>query len=76
VSGSLVRWRPAFFSTDKLPPECRSVNRRKLTQMEARERDPIVRLLQNNRGDRPEAARGLGLSRATIYRQINHYGIA
>ena len=69
-------WRPAFFSTDKLPPECRSVTRRKLTQLEALERDAIVRSLQDNGGDKQEAASALGMSRATIYRKINDYGIA
>ena len=69
-------WRPAFFSVDKLPPECRSVTRRKLTQIEALERDAIVRSLQDNGGNKQEAARALVMSRATIYRKINDYGIA
>jgi sigma-54 dependent transcriptional regulator, acetoin dehydrogenase operon transcriptional activator AcoR len=44
--------------------------------MEALERDAIVRSLQDNVGDKQEAARALGLSRATIYRKIDDYGIA
>jgi transcriptional regulator of acetoin/glycerol metabolism len=43
--------------------------------MEALERDAIVRSLQDN-GDNQEAARALGMSRATIYRKISDYGIA
>ena len=43
--------------------------------MEALERDAIVRSLQNNSGD-TQAARALGMSRASIYRKINGYGIA
>jgi len=59
-----------------LAPECRSVTRRTLTQMEALERDAVVRSLQDNGGNKQEAARALGMSRATIYRKINDYGIA
>ena len=63
-----------WISADKLPPECRSVTRRKLTEMEALECDAIVRSLQDNGGDKQEAARALGMSRATIYRKRNDYG--
>ena len=52
------------------------MTRRKLTQMEALERDAIVRSLQDNGGDNQEAARALRMSRATIYRKINDYSIA
>jgi hypothetical protein len=38
--------------------------------MEALERDAIVRSLQDNGGNKPEAARALGMSRATIYHEI------
>ena len=44
--------------------------------MEALERDAIVRSLQGNGGNTPEAARAPGMSRATIYRKINDYGSA
>jgi transcriptional regulator of acetoin/glycerol metabolism len=40
------------------------------------ERDAIVRSLQDNGGSKQEAARALGMSRATIYRKIDDYGIA
>jgi transcriptional regulator with AAA-type ATPase domain len=36
----------------------------------------IVRSLQDNGGNKQEAARALGMSRATIYRKTNDYGIA
>jgi sigma-54 dependent transcriptional regulator, acetoin dehydrogenase operon transcriptional activator AcoR len=53
------------------------VTRRKLTQMEALERGAIVRSLQDNGGNKQqEAVRAVGMSRATIYRKINDYGIA
>jgi len=32
--------------------------------------------LQDNGGNKQEAAHALGMSRATIYRKINDYGIA
>ena len=44
--------------------------------MEALECDAIVCSLQDNQGNKQEAARALGMSRATIYRKINDYGLA
>jgi sigma-54 dependent transcriptional regulator, acetoin dehydrogenase operon transcriptional activator AcoR len=76
LTETVARQRSGIIGADKLPPECRSVTRRKLTQIEALERDAIVRSLQDNGGDKQEAARALGMSRATIYRKINDYGIA
>jgi transcriptional regulator of acetoin/glycerol metabolism len=76
LTETVARQRSGIISADKLPPECRSVTRRKLTQMESLERDAIVRSLQDNGGNKHEAARALGMSRATIYRKINDYGIA
>jgi sigma-54 dependent transcriptional regulator, acetoin dehydrogenase operon transcriptional activator AcoR len=76
LTETVARQRSGIIGADKLPPECRSVTRRMLTQMEALERDAIVRSLQDNGGDKKEAARDLGMSRATIYRKINDYGIA
>lgn len=75
LTETVSRQRSGVISADKLPPECRAVTRRKLTQMEALERDAIVRSLQDNGGNKQEAARALGMSRATIYRKINDYGI-
>jgi transcriptional regulator of acetoin/glycerol metabolism len=76
LTETVARQRSGIISGDKLPPECRSVTRRALTQMEALERDAIVRSLQDNGGNKQEAASALGMSRATIYRKINDYGIA
>jgi len=76
LTETVARQRSGMIGADKLPPECRSVTRRKLTQMEALERDAIVRSLQDNGGDNQEAARALRMSRATIYRKINDYSIA
>jgi transcriptional regulator of acetoin/glycerol metabolism len=76
LTETVARQRSGIISADKLPPECRSVTRRKLTQIEALERDAIVRSLQDNSGNKQDAARAIGMSRATIYRKINDYGIA
>jgi sigma-54 dependent transcriptional regulator, acetoin dehydrogenase operon transcriptional activator AcoR len=76
LTETVARQRSGIIGADKLPPECRSITRRKLTPMEALERDAIVRSLQDNGGNKQEAARALGMSRATIYRKINDYGIA
>ncbi|WP_083179319.1 sigma-54-dependent Fis family transcriptional regulator [Mycobacterium scrofulaceum] len=76
LTETVARQRSGIIGADKLPPECRSITRRKLTQMEALERDAIVRSLQDNGGNKQEAARALGMSRATIYRKISDYGIA
>jgi transcriptional regulator of acetoin/glycerol metabolism len=58
-----------------LPPEIHSVSRRMLSTLESMERDAIVRSLADTRGDKLEAARSLGMSRATIYRRIHEFGI-
>ncbi|MEV0286991.1 MULTISPECIES: GAF domain-containing protein [unclassified Kribbella] len=58
-----------------LPAELQATSRRSLSQLEALERDAIIRSLLDNNGNRREAARSLGMSRATIYRKIHDYGI-
>ncbi|MFB8279598.1 sigma-54-dependent Fis family transcriptional regulator [Nocardia colli] len=68
--------RSGMIQADKLPPQCRSLTRRRLSQLEALERDAIVRSLQENGGSKSEAAAALGMSRATIYRKIKDFGIA
>ena len=46
-----------------------------LNPLESIERDAIVRGLIDADGNKREAARALGMSRATIYRKIREYGI-
>lgn len=58
-----------------LPPEIGVVSRRRLTPLESMERDAIVRALVDARGNKADAARCLGVSRATIYRKVHDYGI-
>jgi transcriptional regulator of acetoin/glycerol metabolism len=59
-----------------LPPECRVTTRRVLTPLEAIECDAIIEALLDTHGNKVEAARLLGSSRATIYRKIRDYGIS
>lgn len=76
LTETVRRQRSGVIGVDKLPAECRSVPRRKLTPLEAMERDAIVRSLLENDGNKADAAAALGMSRATIYRKIKDFGIA
>ena len=58
-----------------LPAGCRATTRRVLTPLEAIECDAILDALRDNDGNKAEAARRLGMSRATIYRKIRGYGL-
>lgn len=58
-----------------LPADLQAISRRSLSKLEALERDAIIRSLRDNNGNRRDAARSLGMSRATIYRKIHDYGI-
>lgn len=68
--------RSGTIELDDLPPGCRASSRRKLSQMEALERDAIVNALIANSGSKVNAANDIGMSRATVYRKIRDYGIA
>jgi transcriptional regulator of acetoin/glycerol metabolism len=76
LAETVARQRSGVMGADKLPPECRSLAKRILTQMEALERDAIVRSLEDNSNNKLQAAIALGMSRATIYRKMRDYGIA
>lgn len=67
--------RTGTIIADDLPPEMLSMSRRVLTPIESMERDAIARSLVNAAGNKVQAARALGMSRATIYRKIREYGI-
>jgi transcriptional regulator of acetoin/glycerol metabolism len=73
---AVARRRSGVLSAEDLPPECRAITRRVLTPLEAIECDAIVDALIDNDGNKAEAARHLGMSRATIYRKIRGYGIS
>ena len=72
----VARRRTGVVGQADLPPECRATTRRVLTPLEAIECDAIVDALIDTDGNKAEAARHLGMSRATIYRKIRGYGIS
>jgi transcriptional regulator of acetoin/glycerol metabolism len=67
--------RTGVIELSDLPAEVLAITGRVLSPVEAIERDAIVDSLIATDGDRAEAARHLGMSRATIYRKIRNYGI-
>ena len=67
--------RSGVIGADDLPPSMLSMSRHVLTPLESMERDAIVRSLADADGNKVQAARALGMSRATIYRKIHEYGI-
>lgn len=66
----MARRRSGVIEVRDLPPECRAMTRRVLTPLEGIECDAIVDALAETEGNKAEAARLLGMSRATIYRKI------
>jgi transcriptional regulator of acetoin/glycerol metabolism len=72
---TVARRRSGVVELGDLPPECRATTRRVLTPLEAIECDAIVDALLDTDGNKAEAARQLGMSRATIYRKIRGYGL-
>jgi transcriptional regulator of acetoin/glycerol metabolism len=75
MRGIVARKRAGAIEPGDLPPECRTVSRRRLSPLEALERDAIVQSLLDSGGNKARAAKSLGMSRATIYRKIHDYGI-
>src|SRR6266571_4931156 len=75
LSVALGRSRGGRIESADLPAECHTVTRQVLTRMQWIERDAIVDALVEARGNRTQAAAKLGMSRATIYRRINAFGI-
>lgn len=67
--------RSGSITPDDLPPAMHSITRRVLSTLESLERDAIVRSLADSRGNKVQAARSLGMSRASIYRKIHEFGI-
>ncbi|GAY07239.1 sigma-54-dependent Fis family transcriptional regulator [Pseudonocardia sp. N23] len=69
-SGGLIR-------VADLPLDVRQeAGRRSFTKMERAERDAIMTALENSRGNKVIAAEELGISRSSLYRKIDRYGLA
>jgi transcriptional regulator of acetoin/glycerol metabolism len=75
MRGIVAHKRVGSIDPGDLPPECWTVSRRRLSPLEALERDAIVQSLLDSGGNKAKAAGALGMSRATIYRKIHGYGI-
>ncbi|GAA3638174.1 helix-turn-helix domain-containing protein [Microlunatus ginsengisoli] len=75
LSEVVQRRRTGCIEPEDLPPEVHAVSRRVLSHIEAIERDAIVKSLADANGNKVQAARALGMSRATIYRKIHDFGI-
>ena len=58
-----------------LPPDVLAGSSRKLSRIEAFERDEIIRVLTQEGVTMREAAQELGMSRATVYRKVTQYDI-
>ena len=76
LRSTVARRRTGVVEVGDLPPECRATTRRVLSPLEAIECDAIVDALLDTGGNKAEAARQLGMSRATIYRKIRGYGLS
>jgi transcriptional regulator of acetoin/glycerol metabolism len=68
--------RSGTIEVNDLPPEVRASRRRLLSPLEAMECDAIIDALTQAGGNKAEAARSLGMSRATIYRKIRGFGVS
>jgi transcriptional regulator of acetoin/glycerol metabolism len=72
-----LRKRPVGdIQPEDLPGYCHDTARRRLTGMEALERDAIVKALQDVDGNRVQAAAALGIARSSLYRKLKNYGIS
>ena len=67
--------RTDMVDTRHLPAEVLSGSHRRLTRIEAFERDEIVRCLTRPGVTMKESAAELGMSRATLYRKISQYDL-
>ena len=75
LRGVVQHRRSGMIQPADLPPDAQTVSRRRLSPLESLERDAIVNALRDAHGNKLQAARSLGMSRATIYRKIHDYGI-
>jgi len=67
---------PHLFEVRPTAPQGGESTRLPELSLESAEREQILRALQASGGKRIEAARLLGLSRRTLYRKLDRYGIA
>jgi transcriptional regulator of acetoin/glycerol metabolism len=71
-----VRRRAGTVTLDDLPPEVRAATHRPhLTAMEQHECEVIAKALADADGNKAAAATALGISRSTLYRKLEAYGL-
>ena len=71
----LAASRTDLVDVQHLPASVLSSTTRRLSRIEAFERDEIIRVLAQPGVSMKDAADELGMSRATIYRKVSHYNI-
>jgi two-component system, NtrC family, response regulator AtoC len=76
---ALIMGRSQYIEFEDLPPELKGVGPIESTKSRADEnsieRGTVLRALSINNGHREEAAKDLGISRATLWRKMKHLGL-
>lgn len=75
LAAALVRRPVGVILPEDLPGYCNDSARRRLSGIEALERDAIVAALRDADGNRVQAAATLGIARSSLYRKLKCYGI-
>lgn len=71
-----LRTTPAgILCENDLPPSLNSAPKHAMNSLEIAERDEIVRVLREYCGNRVRTAKALGISRSSLYRKLEAYGI-
>jgi len=78
IQFSAIHCRTGSIETDDLPPELHGQNflSSPLEPEELSSPKQIINALENANGNRTKAARSLGISRATLYRKMQAFGIS
>lgn len=75
LSSALSKRPVGEIQPDDLPAGLYQSSSRRLTVIEAHERDAIVQALRETGGNRVQAAAALGIARSSLYRKLKSYGI-
>ncbi|NBM14438.1 sigma-54-dependent Fis family transcriptional regulator [Streptomyces sp. GC420] len=75
LTATLLRRPVGEIQPEDLPGYCHDAARRRLTGMEAIERDAIIKALHDANGNRVQAAAILGIARSSLYRKLKSFGV-
>ncbi len=75
LASALAKRPVGEIQAQDLPGYCHTASTRRLTTLEATERDALVTALRELGGNRLQAAVHLGMSRSSLYRKLKRYGI-